>query len=99
MTSIRIGIGTPPSWHEIDGADDVVGYDVDGSVEGMKEGIVVGYDDVDGSVEGMKEEDGMDEGIVDGFDDGADDVVGRYEIEGFDDGVDDHNDVKGSQMG
>jgi len=31
--------------------------------------------------------------------DGADDVVGRKEVEGFDDGVDDHDVVKGSQMG
>ena len=38
--------------------------------------------------------------------DGADDidggkvfVVGRYETEGFDDGVDDHDELKGLQMG
>jgi len=38
--------------------------------------------------------------------DGADDVdggkvfvVGRYETEGFDEGVDDHNELKGLQMG
>jgi len=39
--------------------------------------------------------------VGDGADDvdGSDDVVGRKEVEGFDDGADDHDEVKGSQMG
>ena len=70
MISIRIGIGTPPSWHEIDGADDVVGYDVDGSVEGMKEGIKEGADDTDGFNDGANDDVGRYE--IDGFAEGVD---------------------------
>ena len=63
---------------------DIVGED-EGIVdeEGMDEGIDVGYDDVDGSVEGMKE----------GMNEGADDTDGSIE------GVDDHDEIKGSQIG
>jgi len=39
--------------------------------------------------------------VSDGADDvdGVEVVVGSNEMEGFDDGVDDHDEVKGSQMG
>ena len=42
--------------------------------------------------------DGEDEGKYVGREDGTNED-GSLEIEGFDDGVDDHDEVKGSQMG
>jgi len=94
-------VSTPVHWTDVVhsgrlGADDVDGA-FDGLMEGANDGIFMGAGDVDGVddglVEGADDADGLADGMNVGINEGLDDV------DGSPDGVDDHDEVKGLQIG